>query len=63
MPLLVLRYYASVTTEWSAEQAGPEHAVIVNHIRHFEAAVMWEYTLNLVRNVAAETYKNSRDPV
>lgn len=60
MPLLALRYYAGIATDVRTEQAVTERNVIMNRLRCFEDAVLWEYALVLVRTVAAETHQNRR---
>lgn len=47
MQLLAYRYYTGAEKDWRAEQAGTERATIINRLRSFDAAVLWEYNLAL----------------
>lgn len=60
MKLLALRYYEGVETNWLAEQAGSEPVTIFNRLRRLEAAVLCEYSLTVVRTVAADAHQTLR---
>lgn len=60
MKLISVRYYGGVATDWPAELAGFERAIASNHLRRFEATILWRYDMALVRTVASGTHQNRR---